>query len=123
MERREFAKGAVAVSGVAGLSAVVAPAVAQSRHEFTIVGAIDGEYTSAYTAQPLNRYLSWLENATNGELIFNLYEGDVPEDGEFEIALAGEADGYFAGEYHWKPQHPLFGLFGGAIPMGLSMEE
>ena len=123
MKRRDFVKGAAAVSGTAGLATVAAPAIAQNRREFTIVGNFSGGYTSAYTGRQVNRYVSWLENATNGELIFNPYEGDVPEDGEFEIALAGEADGYFAGEYHWIPQHPLFGLFGGAMPMGLSMEE
>jgi len=123
MRRRDFVKGAAAVSGTAGLSTIAAPAIAQNRREFTIVGNFSGDYTSAYTGRQINRFVSWLENATNGELIFNPYEGDVPEDGEFEIALAGEADGYFAGEYHWTPQHPLFGLFGGAMPLGLSMEE
>ena len=80
------------------------------------------------TTLTLGKYLSpralvKLEQALGGDVVFHPYEGDVPEDGEFEIALAGQADGYFAGEYHWTPQHPLFALFGGAMPMGLSMEE
>ncbi len=122
MKRRNFLKGATAVSGTVGLTAT-APAIAQSRREFTVVGLDGGDVTSAFTGQPTNRFFHWLETATNGALIFNPYEGEVPEDTEFDIATSGEADAYFAGEYHWTPQHPLFALFGGAMPMGLSMEE
>ena len=123
MKRRDFVKSAAAVSGAVGISTVAAPAIAQSRREFTVVGLNGGDLTSAFTGQPTNRFFSWLETATNGDLIFNPYEGEVAEDGEFEIAISGGADAYFAGEYHWTPQHPLFALFGGAMPMGLSMEE
>lgn len=121
MKRRDFVTNAAMASGAIGAFAA-APAVAQSRREFTVVG-LDGDLASTFTGEPINRFFQWLETATNGELIFHAYEGDVPEDGEFEIALAGEADGYYAGEYHWRPQHPLFELFGGAMPMGMSMEE
>ena len=128
MKRRDFVKGAAAVSGAVGLSSVGAPAIAQSRRELTVVGPprrVVGPdaVQSAYTGRTTSRFFSWLENATNGGLIFNVYEGEVPEDGEFEIASSGEADAYYAGEYHWNLHHELFRLFGGAMPMGLSLEE
>jgi TRAP-type mannitol/chloroaromatic compound transport system substrate-binding protein len=123
MKRRDFVTGAAAVSGTVGLSAVATPAIAQSRRELTVVGFEGGDRTSAYTGQPTNRFFDWLEHALDGQLIFSPYAGEVPEDGEFEIAMTGEADAYFAGEYHWNLHHELFRLFGGAMPMGLSMEE
>lgn len=123
MKRRDFVKSAAAVSGAVGISAASAPAIAQTRQELTIVGFEGGDLTSTYTGEPTNHFFNWLELATNGTLLFHAYEGDFPEDGEYEIALSGDADGYFAGEYHWRPQHPLFELFGGAMPMGMSMEE
>jgi hypothetical protein len=100
MKRRDFVKNAAAVYGAVGLSAASAPAIAQTRREFTIVGFEGGDLTSAYTGEPTNRFFNWLELATNGALVFHAYEGDFPEDGEYEIALSGGADGYFAGEHH-----------------------
>ena len=120
MKRRDFVKGAAAT---VGMTSVAAPAVAQSRREFRVVGFEGGDLTSAYTGQSTNRFFSWLENATNGDLVFSPYEGEVPEDGEFGIASRGEAHAYYAGEYHWVNEHVLFRLFGGSMPMGLSIEE
>ena len=36
------------------------------RREFTIVGYEGGNLTSAYTREPINYFLNWLELATNG---------------------------------------------------------
>ena len=63
MKRRDFVKRAAAVSGAVGISGVAAPAIAQSRRELTIVGFNGGDMTSAYTGQPINRFLNWLEQA------------------------------------------------------------
>ena len=122
--------GAAAISGVAGMSSIAAPAIAQNRRELIVVGPPrlmigHNPVVSTYTGRPLSRYLNWVETATNGELVFATFEGDVPEDEdrEFGIASEGEADAYFAGEYHWNLHHELFRLFGGAMPMGLSLEE
>ncbi len=43
------------------------------RREFTIVGYEGGNLTSAYTREPINYFLNWLELATNGGLIFHAY--------------------------------------------------
>lgn len=128
MKRRDFLKKATTASGAVGISALAAPAVAQARLELTIItdgSPTGGEETSLFTGEPTTRLFQWIERATNGELIFHFYESeeDLPEDSEFEIAMTGEANGYYAGEYHWNAHHILYRLFGGSMPMGLSMEE
>jgi len=128
MKRRAFLKGAATTSGAVGIGALSAPAMAQARRELTIVrdnSASGGEVVSLFTGEPTIRLFQWIERATNGELIFHFYESDdgIPEDGEFGLAMTGQADGYHAGEYHWNAHHILFRLFGGSMPMGLSMQE
>ncbi|MCZ6771032.1 MAG: twin-arginine translocation signal domain-containing protein [Proteobacteria bacterium] len=128
MKRRDFLKRAATASGAAGISTLAAPAIAQTRRELTIVtdrSPSGGEETSLFTGEPTHRLFHWIERATNGELIFQVYESEdaIPEDGEFGLAMEGRADGYYAGEYHWNAHHILYRLFGGSMPMGLSMEE
>ena len=128
MKRRDFLKTAATASGAAGISTLAPPAIAQTRRELTIVtdqSPSGGEETSLFTGEPTHRLFHWIERATNGQLIFQVYESEdeIPEDGEFGLAMEGRADGYYAGEYHWNAHHILYRLFGGSIPMGLSMEE
>jgi len=128
VKRRDFIKTATTVSGTAGISALAAPAIAQARRELTIVtdNSPSGEReTSLFTGEPTLRLFHWLERATNGALIFRVYESaePLPDDAEFGLAMEGRVDGYYAGEYHWNAHHILYRLFGGSMPMGLSMEE
>ena len=128
MKRRDFLKKATVASSAVGISSLAVPAVAQARRELTIItdgSPTGGQETSLFTGEPTTRLFHWIERATNGEIIFRLYESedDIPEDVEFEIAMTGQADGYYAGEYHWNAHHILYRLFGGSMPMGLSMEE
>lgn len=128
MKRRDFLKTAATASGAAGISGLAAPAVAQARREVTVIAdgsPSGGEATSQFTGGPSTRLFQWIERATDGAILFRFYETDedLPEDSEFGLAMTGEADAYYAGEYHWNAHHILYRLFGGSMPMGLSMEE
>ena len=123
MKRRDFLNSGV-IAGAA--AAVSAPAIAQSRRVLTIVGPTpESRWPSGQTkAGNAVRLYEWIERATDGEIAFEFYEGmdDIPEDGEYELVMNGEVDGYFESEYHLWHHHRGFRAFGG-LPMGMMEEE
>lgn len=123
LNRRSFVRRAFVATGAMGASALSVSAIAQERREVNVVCTRDRTATSLYTGESTMRLFDRIEQATQGGIIFSFFDGEVPEDGEFEIASSGNADGYYAGEYHWNMHHVLYRLFGGMMPMGMSFEE
>lgn len=134
MKRRTLLKNSVLATGTAALSGGVVSAAAQSgpaivkdRKVFSIFSPDPNSPwpTSEVVGGNAVRFFEWVERATDGEIVLELFNGEdqIPEDGEYEYVMKGDLDGYFNLEYHWKPHSAAFGMFGGAMPMGLTADE
>jgi TRAP-type mannitol/chloroaromatic compound transport system substrate-binding protein len=120
MKRRNFLVGGAA-AGVAA-STFPAPAIAQERHEFTMVTTwppgLPGLGTGA------ERLARRLETMSDGRIKVNLFGAGelVPPFESFDAVVGDTADMMHAAPYYWQGNHP--GLnFMTAAPFGLTVVE
>ncbi|HSH42027.1 MAG TPA: TRAP transporter substrate-binding protein [Arenicellales bacterium] len=120
MKRRSFLAGGAA-AGVAA-STLSAPAIAQERHEFTMVTTwpkgLPGLGTSA------ERLASRLETMSEGRIKVNFYAAGelVPPFECFDAVVGDTADMMHAAPYYWQGNHPALN-FMTAAPFGLTTIE
>jgi TRAP-type mannitol/chloroaromatic compound transport system substrate-binding protein len=121
MKRRQFLKGA-AVAGAAGTSAIVTPAIAQSRIEWKMVTTwpknFPGQGTSAV------RLAETVERATEGRLKIQVFAAGelVPPFESFDAITRGAADAMHATPYYWPNKSKAL-MFFSTVPFGMTTSE
>ncbi len=122
MKRRQFLKGAAVAGAAAGTSAIVTPAIAQSRIEWKMVTTwpknFPGQGTSA------NQLVKSIEEATEGRIKITVYSAGeiVPAFESFDAVTRGAADIMHASPYYWPNKSKAL-MFYSTVPFGMTTLE
>jgi len=123
MDRRSFLKtSAGAAAGVAGASALAAPAIAQGRREWRMVTTWPKNFPGLGTGA--QRAADRITAMSDGRIKVTVFAANelVPAFESFDAVASGNAELYHAVDYYWTGKHPAFGFYG-AVPLGLLAPE
>ena len=122
LKRRQFLKGAALAGTAAGASAIVTPAIAQSRIEWKMVTTWPKNFPGQGTGAV--RFANSVEAATDGRLKINVFAAGelVPPFESFDAVTRGAADLMHATPYYWPNKHKALMMFS-TVPFGLTTSE
>lgn len=122
MKRRQFLKGAAVAGAAAGTSAIVTPAIAQSRIEWKMVTTWPKNFPGQGTGAV--RFANSVEAATEGRLKINVYAAGelVPPFESFDAVTRGAADLMHATPYYWPNKSKAL-MFYSTVPFGMTTAE
>lgn len=124
MKRRNFLSSGVAAGAAAGAAAASfpAPAIAQERHEFTMVTTWPTGFPGLGTGA--ERLANRLETMSEGRIRINFFGAGelVPPFESFDAVTGDTADMMHATPYYWQGKHPAMN-FMTAAPFGLTVVE
>ena len=122
MKRRELIKSGVAAATAAGVSTLVAPAIAQERIEIAIVSTWPRDFPGLGTGA--QRFAKRLSDMSDGRFAVQYFAAGerVGAFDSFDEVASGNAQIYHAADYYWKGKHPAWAYFT-AVPFGLTYTE
>ena len=122
LKRRQFLKGAALAGTAAGASAIVTPAIAQSRIEWKMVTTWPKNFPGQGTGAV--RFANSVEAATEGRLKISVFAAGeiVPPFESFDAVTRGAADLMHATPYYWPNKSKAPMIFS-TVPFGLTTNE
>ena len=122
INRRGFIKSGGLLAGATAVSALAAPAIAQSRNEMAIVSTWPRDFPGLGTSA--QRLAERIEELTEGRIKVTYYAAGerVGAFASFDAVASGNAQAYIAADYYWKGKHPGWAYFT-AVPFGLTYTE
>ena len=122
LKRRQFLKGAALAGTAAGASAIVTPAIAQSKIEWKMVTTWPKNFPGQGTGAV--RFANSVEAATEGRLKIHVYAAGelVPPFESFDAVTRGAADLMHATPYYWPNKSKALMMFS-TVPFGMTTSE
>ena len=110
------------IKGVAGSSALAAPAIAAERVEIAMVATWPRDFPGLGTGA--QRFAQKLSDVSDGRIQVTYYAAGerVGAFDSFDEVASGNAQAYHAADYYWKGKHPGWAYFT-AVPFGLTYGE
>jgi TRAP-type mannitol/chloroaromatic compound transport system substrate-binding protein len=122
MKRRAFVQGAGIAAAAAGAAPLAAPAVAQERHEWTMV--MPWPKGAPGVGVNAERFVERVQAMSGGRLVIRLFAGGelVPPFESFEAVQSGTADLLHGSPYYWVGKSRAFNYFT-TLPFGFNAVE